>query len=87
MHKIKRSFWERLSQNVVAPNFQVGRLDGLKKTRLKIGCDDVTTAAYLSAEPGRNRAASSSYFETTPTFSHSYLSENPDRPGVHPRFE
>jgi len=31
---------ERLSQNVVAPNFQVGRVDSLKKTRLKIGRDD-----------------------------------------------
>jgi hypothetical protein len=87
MHKVKRCFGKRLAQNVVAPHFQVRRVYGLKKTWLKIGRDDVTAAPYLAAEPFCDGAASRSYFQAAPAFSHSYLPESPDRPGVQPSFK
>jgi hypothetical protein len=87
MHKVKRSFGKRIAQNVVTPNLQVGRIYGLKKAWLKIGRDDVTAAAYSAAKPFRDGAASRSYFQAAPAFSHPYLPEGPDRPGVQPRFK
>jgi hypothetical protein len=44
----------------VTPDLQVGGVDSLKKTRFKVGRDDVTVAPHLVAKPLRYRPASAS---------------------------
>jgi hypothetical protein len=61
VYKVKFGFRKRLAQNVVRSDFQVRRVDGLKKTRLKIGRDDATVVADPVAKPFRYRAASTSF--------------------------
>src|SRR5580704_3387032 len=62
VYKVEFSLGKRFAQNIVAPDFQVRRVDRFKKTRLKIGRDDMTAAPYLAAKPFRDGAASASYF-------------------------
>jgi len=74
VYKVKCFFGKRVSQNVVTPDLKVGCIDSLEKTRLKVGRDNVTTGPHVAAEPLRDGAASTSYFQTiqpslTPTFS------------------
>ena len=83
VYKVKCFFGKRVSQNVVTPDLKVGCIDSLEKTRLKVGRDNVTTGPHVAAEPLRDGAASTSYFQTIPAFSDAHLLKISYRPESH----